>query len=131
MGRDEARAAKCQQLREHSRKVTETVEWKKEDESIKARHKAEWLQQMMKKSDIHREACRVAYEQRMDERHQIVHEREHEVSRVARMNDYMQKQRITEYEEDMTIFKECMRMQVSIPHQVSAKLAKDLASNLS
>ncbi|CAK0802854.1 unnamed protein product [Prorocentrum cordatum] len=54
--RDQARDAKCQQLREHFQKVNDTAEWKRKNESLKAWEKAEWLQQMMKRSDEHQEA---------------------------------------------------------------------------
>lgn len=127
--RDQARDAKCQQLREHFQKVNDTAEWKRKNESLKAWEKAEWLQQMMKRSDEHQEACRVAYEQRLEERHQTVREREHEVLRVSRMNSYSREQRMKETDEDTALFQECMRMRDAIPARIAARLAE--ASNLS
>lgn len=126
--RDQERSMKCQQLRHQFQKVMDTAEWKKNDESRQACEKAEWLQQMMKKSDAHQEACRVAYEQRQDERRQTTREREHEVLRVMRMNNYIRQQRANEQQEESVMFEEYLRMRDALPQQVADKLDEKRAS---
>jgi hypothetical protein len=122
--RDQARQAKCHQLREHFQKVMDTAEWKKKDEALQSWQKAEWLQEMMKRSDRHMEACRVQYEVRMEEKRQTVVEREHEVLRVARMNKYMQQQQQQENDEDAEIFAECVRMRDAIPQRIAERIGE-------
>lgn len=110
---EQARNAKTQQLQQRFQKVMDTCELARRDEQAKCWQKADFLQQMMKRSSDHKEACRATYEQQVEQRHVCVREREHEVQRVMRMNEYMQKERARETEQDMAIFQECLHMQVN------------------
>jgi hypothetical protein len=90
--RGRARALHGRRLQEHFQRVRDTAEWAKQDDDARSRYTEEHMEMMFQRSQEHLESRQLERDLLAQQQHERQRDREHEVLRVARAQEYGRQQ---------------------------------------
>merc|ERR1712232_1152277 len=111
-----------QSLDERNCYVQTAGQWTKQEAAHKARLLDEQLSEQFERSTRHMNACRSWQDLQLDAQRLKTREREHEVRRVARMNEHERLRKESALQEDSVMFQKCLQlrdMHTQLAHIVS------------